>query len=591
MDISNKTFESADLAGLSRIFDDLPYGCILVDEAGSIRLVNRGAEALFDLRRDDAVGMQLEGLVSSRIEPMIIEAADLRDRVRKAQKEQRDIPPLELRVQIPSRGIRRLEYESRLIRPGGPCSFRIDTYRPLGGEEFAIDPRTLRSILQDAPYGLALIEADGSCSHVNNTFTGMTGYTQSDLPSLDAWLAKAHPNPSYRKIAADLWRETVIGQAAPASFSVVCGDGRVREMEVRPTMLPGGRMVLAFHDITARVGAEEALRQATSELEAVIDAFPDLYLRLNFDGTVISCRGGQTSHLPVPAHELLGRKIQEVLSGAIGQQVKDALLQAHAGPHPASLEFSFMQPGGMRSCEARVVPLPERQALVIVRDITEKKRAEREIAAQLKEKEVLLKEVHHRVKNNLQLISSLLALQSRYADDETARDAFRDCQHRIRSLGFIHEKLYRSESLARIDFGGYIRELAESLLHSYGIQPDQVRLRIRADDLLLGIDEAIPCGLIVNELVSNAMKHAFPDGRRGTITINLRKDEAGGITLEVSDDGVGFPDKIEIASAESLGLQLVSSLAEQLRGSMEVARDQGTRFTIRFAKLPVKERG
>ncbi len=223
-------------------------------------------------------------------------------------------------------------------------------------------------------------------------------------------------------------------------------------------------------------------------------------------------------------------------------------------------------------------------AVVTFTDITERKRAEEQIKASLKEKEVLLKEIHHRVKNNLQVISSLLNLQLGYIKDKQAAGLFKESQSRIRSMALIHERLYQSGDLARIDFAQYIRSLAADLFRSYEVSSGAITLKINAGDVLLGIDRAIPCGLIVNELVSNSLKHAFPAGKKGEIQINLRSDNDNGFTLTLSDNGVGFPKDLDFRNAETLGLQLVITLVKQLKGTIELDRSSGTEFKITFAR-------
>ncbi|MEE9401297.1 MAG: histidine kinase dimerization/phosphoacceptor domain -containing protein, partial [Dehalococcoidia bacterium] len=224
----------------------------------------------------------------------------------------------------------------------------------------------------------------------------------------------------------------------------------------------------------------------------------------------------------------------------------------------------------------------------ILQDITERKQAEEEIKASLKEKELLLKEIHHRVKNNLQVVSSLLYLQSEHIKDEQSLATIAESQNRIKSMALVHEQLYQSEGLARVDFAEYIRNLATYLLRSYGVNPDAITLKIDADDVSLDIDTAIPCGLIINELVSNSLKHAFPAGkargdRESEIRIGLRAHD-NKLTLVVSDNGVGLPGDLDFRNTESLGLHLVNTLTRQVEGTIELDRSGGTAFQITFAE-------
>lgn len=215
-------------------------------------------------------------------------------------------------------------------------------------------------------------------------------------------------------------------------------------------------------------------------------------------------------------------------------------------------------------------------------DIAERKRMEEKIRAALREKEVLLKEVHHRVKNNMQVISSILDLQSMYIKNNHTLKVFADSQNRIRSMALVHEKLYESKDLARIDFAEYVRSMTGHLLSLHGAG-DGVRFSIDIKDVLLDVNAAIPCGLIINELVSNSLKYAFPKGRKGEIHIGLRLAKDNKFTLTVKDNGVGLPKGLDFRKTESLGLQLVIMLTEQLDGSIEVDTRKGTTFKITFA--------
>jgi len=212
----------------------------------------------------------------------------------------------------------------------------------------------------------------------------------------------------------------------------------------------------------------------------------------------------------------------------------------------------------------------------------ERQRAEEQIRASLEEKTWLLKEIHHRVKNNLQIVSSLLQLQSRYIEDEEVLDIFRETQNRVKSMALIHERLYRSDDLETIDFDEYTRNLVNHLVRTYRDASRHVEIRREVEDIKLDADTGIPCGLIITELVSNAMKYAFPEGRKGTITITLRRAGERAYVLSVSDDGVGLPEDFDLSSTESLGMQLISTLVDQLDGEVEIDGSQGTRFTITF---------
>ncbi|MBF0345493.1 MAG: response regulator [Nitrospirae bacterium] len=237
---------------------------------------------------------------------------------------------------------------------------------------------------------------------------------------------------------------------------------------------------------------------------------------------------------------------------------------------------------------------------MMTQDITERMESEERIRASLREKEVLLREVHHRVKNNMQVISSLLRLQARYIKDAKLSGLFRDSEYRIKSMALIHEKLYKSSDLASIDFADYIKSLVGGLFSTYGLQAGKVNLSIAANNIILGIDTAIPCGLVINELISNSLKYGFSTDRgdeqplrtiTSEISIKLYQADEEYYELVVGDNGIGLPPGMDYKNTESLGLQLVASLVqEQLHGSITLQEGQGTTFCIRFKELKYKKR-
>lgn len=234
----------------------------------------------------------------------------------------------------------------------------------------------------------------------------------------------------------------------------------------------------------------------------------------------------------------------------------------------------------------------KRKTAELRRELFERQMAEKELLASdrqlrqsLAEKESLLKEIHHRVKNNLQIVSSLLYLQEAYMTDPKGVEILRESQNRIKSMALIHEQLYGSEDLAKIDFGRYIQGLTTNLFDAYGIDPLRIRLHVRTDDIALGVDMAVPCGLIINELVSNALKHAFLPDAAGTIAITIRNLNGGRMEIVVADDGIGLAGVPADGDKQSLGLRLIDTLTNQLDGTLAVATENGTRFSITL-KVP-----
>lgn len=220
--------------------------------------------------------------------------------------------------------------------------------------------------------------------------------------------------------------------------------------------------------------------------------------------------------------------------------------------------------------------------VAVFEDITERKEYERQLEESIKEKEVLLKEVHHRVKNNMQVISSILNLQSSYISDENALAILRESQDRIKSMSFVHESLYQSKTLSEVNFAEYIQNITRNLYHSYGRPEGGIDLEFELENLYLNLDTSIPCGLIINEIVSNSLKYAFHGREKGKIKIEFSKLSDGRLKLIVSDDGIGLAEDFDIENAESLGLQLVTTLITQVSGELEIDVSRGTKFNIVF---------
>jgi two-component sensor histidine kinase len=219
-------------------------------------------------------------------------------------------------------------------------------------------------------------------------------------------------------------------------------------------------------------------------------------------------------------------------------------------------------------------------------DVTERREAENRLRESLHEKEVLLREIHHRVKNNLQVISSLFNLQAQTVTDPNVLAALKESHNRVRSMGLVHHVMYQAADFAAVDLVDYVQTLTRSLYRSYSVDPETVLLSVDIANVRLGIDAAIPCGLIINELVSNALRHAYPDGRRGTLSVTLVHNSDATHTLTVKDDGIGLPDDIVLPPVATLGLALVETLSRQLGGTLSIDRTGGTAVNVRFPGQP-----
>lgn len=339
----------------------------------------------------------------------------------------------------------------------------------------------------------------------------------------------------------------------------------------------------------------EAVKIRTTELEktkerveAILNNSPDAILLLGADGAIELCNRAFFEMFQYDSTDIIGKPLHSLVDSEFAEQLSDVIRESAQRGHSKWFQFLARRKDETTFDAGAAIAAIRNDdvttALVCsLRDISEQVEAEAQIRASLREKEVLLREIHHRVKNNMQVISSLLALQAGYTTDQQATQMFRESQNRIRSMALVHELLYQSQDLAQIDFVSYVHKLTRHLLHSYLSDISRVSLEIMATSLLLDIDMAIPCGLIINELVSNSLKHAFPNNRTGKIYVILDRDSDGLYTVIVRDDGVGLPEGLNVHRTETLGLQLVTSLAGQINATIGLQRHNGTTFEIRFA--------
>ncbi len=366
-------------------------------------------------------------------------------------------------------------------------------------------------------------------------------------------------------------------------------DGSTFDMDltVSELMVDDKKLTMAIiRDVSARTEAEQQMKESEERLRLIVEHSPDA-IAIHAAGTVIFVNPRGVELLGAQkAGDILGRPILDFVPHEMRKTVIERIqTMIQKNEKVPMLEERFVRLDG-KAVDVEVIAIPlsvggKPAIQVVARDISRRKAADAEIRKSLKEKEVLLKEIHHRVKNNLQVIVSLLDLQSDRVEDRVALEALRECQNRVKSISLIHERLYESRDLAQVDFPEYIRMLMDNLLRSYGVEPDRVRRRIEVVDIRLGLDTAIPCGLIIHELVSNALKHAFPGGRSGEIRVGIYADGDRNF-LVVSDNGKGFGGVSDFRTVSSLGLQLVDTLTSQINGNIDFHTNGGTEFIISF---------
>jgi two-component system, sensor histidine kinase PdtaS len=322
----------------------------------------------------------------------------------------------------------------------------------------------------------------------------------------------------------------------------------------------------------------------------VVEAAPNAMVVIGEDGRIAMVNTQAELMFGYPRAELLGHSI-EMLAPERFRGHHPVLRNQYLGdpkPRPMGADRDLF---GLRKCgvefpiEIALNPIETDDGVMVLSaivDVSDRRSKELRIEAALKEKEILLGEVHHRVKNNLQVIHSLLYLQASKINDASLSMLLKESQNRIKSMALIHQTLYESKDFDRVDFARFLDTLAPTLVASYAADPSRIALSIDARDVSLPINAAIPCGLIVNELISNALKHAFPGGRAGTICVELKSEPGQFIELSVCDDGIGLPCGFDTARSKSLGMELVWLLVEQLGAEIRFNRSDPTVFRLRF---------
>jgi PAS domain S-box-containing protein len=374
----------------------------------------------------------------------------------------------------------------------------------------------------------------------------------------------------------------------------ICKDGSTVWTEVGSTFIRDDKgkaigIVGVGRNINERKEAEKTLQRSEEHFRSLIESSSDMIIIMNNEGT-ISYGSPSTERLlgyNPENEEWINKSIFDFVHSDDVSKAINAFTQGMQNPGiPQCVELRAKhKDGSWVNVEVVGKNLLENSSvqgvIANVRDVTERKKAEDQIKASLVEKELLLKEIHHRVKNNMQIINSLLSLQSKYITDKKALDSFQETRSRVLSMALVHEELYRSGDLSRISVSHYIESIAKHLFETYNTNPELVTLKTSIENVHLGIDMAVPFGLIISELISNALKHAFPDGRKGEITIDLHQDKDL-LHLMIRDNGVGMSQEVNLDDPDTFGLMLVSVLEKQLDASVAFERDKGTTAKIDF---------
>jgi PAS domain S-box-containing protein len=475
-------------------------------------------------------------------------------------------------------------------RGGVVWSFRDVTARKQMEAQLADSERRLRTLVEEAPISIMTFDAHGAIDFVNQYHLKAFGRNQlgkdfflgrriTELPGLVRSGRSMELEPVLKGQPVDL--DEVFIPEASQGFT---GYQRIKAVPLfKDSEVMGG--ILLREDITESRRMAAAMEEQAAHYRAIINTTKDGFWVADAEGRILEMNDVACGMTGYSREELLDMKIQDLEASRQPEEFSRCVQQTIESGSGRFETLHRRKDGGFFDVEVTVTFIPSAHHLVsFVHDISARKQAELVLQQSLEEKVALLKEVHHRVKNNLQIVVSLLNLQSSRSRSHDVVGILADTRNRVYSMALLHEALYRSQNLARIDLTRYVEELCSQLMRSYGPEASRVGIEERIDSVSLPMEQAVPCGLIINELVSNALKHGFPGGRTGRITVELHSLEERRLHLRVSDDGVGLSGEGFPGGSDTLGLQLVSRLASQLGGELELSpgENSGVAFRVVF---------
>ena len=472
-------------------------------------------------------------------------------------------------------------------------SLRDITQRKITEKALEESEGRFRTIFENTGAATIIFNKEGIITLANKEMTKLFEYSSEEIENKKKWTEFVYPDDLSKMINYHNKREKNPA-SAPNSYETRFVDrhGMVHDTKITVDKIPDtDDYVTSVLDITDLKNAYRELESSENRFRSLFENNPVPYQSLDLDGKYIDLNEQLSELLGYSREEILGKSFSDFWTSETIDEFpqKFEYLKDHGWAN--NVEINLVCKNG----DIKTVLLTGRtqkdpitgqflRTHGILYDISERKLMEDKLKKSLEEKDLLIKEIHHRVKNNLMVISSLLNLQSNLIKDKEAKNIFRESQSRAKSMAMIHERLYSSDDLKRIDFGDYIRTLSTELFHTYVLDPSIINLKLNVEKIMIDINTAVPLGLIVNELVSNAMKYAFPAGRPGEIDISFHQIDDKYVLI-VKDDGVGIPSDLDINKVKSLGLQLVTNLSNQIDGVLKLNRENGTNFEITFKEV------
>ena len=445
-----------------------------------------------------------------------------------------------------------------------------------------------RQLTENISIAVFTFNMEGRFTYVNPSTANITGFSEKELLSMK-FFDIVHPE--YRELVMTRGFNRIKGEdvVQKYDFKIITKQGEIRWVEIfnSRTTINGLVVVLGTAtDITDRKSADQRIRESEGEYKHLVESIEE--------GLVIADELENFTFYNEAARKIFGYDNKEMNTMNFKRLVSfDDFNRLKMGTdkrlkgQSSKYEIEIICKDG----EKRLISVTASQlfdnddytgSIGIFVDITEIRKAEEKIKSQLREKEVMLQEIYHRVKNNLQIISSMLKLQASYIDDEYTIQLFRNCQHRVKSMSLVHEKLYKSSDLTNISFKDYTNSLIKNLFNSLNINSNRIGYELDINDVNLDITVAIPCGLIINELITNALKYGFPDDKQGVIKVSMIKLDNGKMNLTVFNNGVDLPEDFDMTNLSSFGMRLVDILKDQLGAELSIERKDGVAFSLTF---------